>query len=157
MKLCEVVVVLENTPVEKKSIAQQKLIHDLINRVETVIFEAEKKHRAIETEPHRGNLFEVFVMAEGAGLLGDEEPNLDADKLVAVLAERWGLKQQAVDVMVNRAADLGPEKLSKMRLLLAVIRMWMEWTYAWNRWQEFHGGKPVEEPSPTPEADDNND
>ncbi len=139
----------ENIPGAKNSVVQQQLIEDLINRVETVIFEAEKKHRAIETEPHRGNLFEVFVMTEGAGLLGENEPNLDADKLVAVLAERWGLKQQAVDVMANRAADLGKDNLSKMRLLLAVIRMWMEWTYAWSRWQEFHGGKPIEDvPSP---------
>ncbi len=142
----------ENISGQKNSIAQQQLMEDLINRVEIVITEAEKKHRAIETEPHRGNLFEVFVMAEGAGLLGEDEPNLDAEKIVAVLAERWGLKQQAVDVMANRAADLGKDNLSKMRLLLAVIRMWMEWTYAWSRWPEFHGGKPETELPPQLES-----
>ena len=30
-----------------------------------------------------------------------------------------------------------------MRLLWSVMRMWMEWTYAWQRWAEFH-----QEPKP---------
>jgi hypothetical protein len=30
------------------------------------------------------------------------------------------------------------DQLAKMRLLWSVMRMWMEWDYAWERWDEFH-------------------
>lgn len=136
----------------KSFVTKEKLIHDLINRVETIIAEADKKIQAIETEPHRSNLFEVFAMADGAGLLTEDEPNLDADKLVAVLAERWGLKQQAQAVMTNRAAELGKENLNRMRLLLSTIRMWQEWSYAWSRWTEFHEAKRTMSPSQPAES-----
>jgi hypothetical protein len=28
--------------------------------------------------------------------------------------------------------------LKRLKLLSSFIRMWMEWTYAWQRWHEFH-------------------
>ena len=39
------------------------------------------------------------------------------------------------------------DQLAKMRLLWSVMRMWMEWDYAWERWAEFHK-------TPTKEAPD---
>ena len=40
------------------------------------------------------------------------------------------------------AANILPaaDQLAKMRLLWSVMRMWMEWDYAWERWDEFHKG-----------------
>ena len=40
---------------------------------------------------------------------------------------------------------LPPAQLSKLRVLWAFMRMWMEWTYAWQRWNEFHT-VPVQKP-----------
>ena len=37
--------------------------------------------------------------------------------------------------MIEGAND---EQLAKVRLLWSFMRMWMEWTYAWKRWDEFH-------------------
>jgi hypothetical protein len=39
---------------------------------------------------------------------------------------------------VARQARLPPEQLAQMRALWSFLRMWMEWTYAWQRWREFH-------------------
>jgi hypothetical protein len=33
---------------------------------------------------------------------------------------------------------MAPKHVGKMRLLWSLMRMWMEWTYAWERWPEFH-------------------
>jgi hypothetical protein len=33
---------------------------------------------------------------------------------------------------------LPADQLERMRLLWSVMRMWIEWSYAWRRWNEFH-------------------
>ena len=117
----------------------------IIDRIESILLEAERKTRPLEIDPYRAELFDLFVMADAAGfLVADqdeqaEEPEVDlsADAVLAVLAKRWGL-----DVAARRSFEqqtkLPPEHLSKMRILWAFLRMWMEWTYAWKRWPEFH-------------------
>ncbi|HUQ72802.1 MAG TPA: hypothetical protein VM165_24960, partial [Planctomycetaceae bacterium] len=90
-------------------------------------------------EPFRGRLFELFVTAEGAGCVRQgAEPDLTADGLCRQLADRMGLTDAARDTMGN-LPKLAPDKVAKMRLLWSLMRMWMEWTYAWQRWAEFHG------------------
>jgi hypothetical protein len=110
----------------------------LIDRIEAILTEAQQMRRPIEVDPFRGQLFEAFVTADAAGLLDDEaEPNLTADQLCRRLGERWGLAD-AMRESVERQQNLPPEQLSKMRMLWSVLRMWMEWEYAWARWPEFH-------------------
>ncbi len=57
----------------------------------------------------------------------------------ATVRERWGLADATRD-SVERHEKLPPAHLAKMRLLWSVLRMWMEWQYAWDRYQEFHDG-----------------
>jgi hypothetical protein len=38
-------------------------------------------------------------------------------------------------------APIAPVHMNRMRSLWSMMRMWMEWTYAWDRWEEFHRGK----------------
>ncbi|MBC8288829.1 MAG: hypothetical protein H8E37_00785, partial [Planctomycetes bacterium] len=99
------------------------------------------KVRPRELEPYRGRMFELFVVADGAGLLDEKlEPNLTSDEIARVLADRWDLRES--DAAAKLASgNMAGESLSKMRLLWSFLRMWMEWTYAWHRWQEFHDDK----------------
>lgn len=91
-------------------------------------------------EPYRGSLFELFVMADGAGLLDEDcETSLTSDAIAGMLAERWQLRTAALGT-VQQTGKMPDESLSKMRLLWSFLRMWMEWTYAWERWSEFHNG-----------------
>lgn len=110
----------------------------ILDRVQAILSEAEQTRRPLEIEPFRGQLFEVFVTADGAGLIDeDADPDLTADGLCRRLGERWGLSD-ATRESVERQQKLPPEHLAKMRLLWSVLRMWMEWQYAWSRWPEFH-------------------
>lgn len=118
--------------------SQSSLIRTIIDRIQAVIEEAEEKTSPLEMDPCRGNLFELFVMADGAGLLDDAvEPNLSSDAIAAALAERWQLRTAAMST-AQEENPLADDSLSKMRLLWSFLRMWMEWTYAWERWAEFH-------------------
>ena len=110
----------------------------IVDRVEAILIDAERQARPLELDPFRGQLFEAFVTAEAAGLLDeDSEPDLSADGLCRLLGERWGLADATRD-SVERHEKLPPAHLAKMRLLWSVLRMWMEWQYAWDRWPEFH-------------------
>lgn len=112
----------------------------IVDRVEAILIEAGRQSRPLEIDPFRGQLFEAFVTAEAAGLLRDDaEPDLTSDNLCKMLAERWGLADATRD-SVERQQKLPPAHLAKMRLLWSVLRMWMEWQYAWDRWPEFHAG-----------------
>lgn len=112
----------------------------IIDRVEAILIDADRQSRPLEIDPFRGQLFEAFVMAEAAGLLReDADPDLTSDNLCKILAERWGLADATRD-SVERQQKLPPAHLAKMRLLWSVLRMWMEWQYAWDRWPEFHAG-----------------
>jgi len=110
----------------------------IIDRVEELILNAERDTRPLEVDPVRSQLFELFVTANGAGYTADDaDPDLSADGLCRTLGQRWGLAN-ATRQAVDTAGRIPQEHLSKMRLLWSVMRMWMEWTYAWERWAEFH-------------------
>jgi hypothetical protein len=96
-------------------------------------------------------LFEFFVTADGAGLIKDDrevaafedldedsnEMDLSADSLCRLLARRWGLDMAAREAQALQTR-LPADQLERMRLLWSVMRMWIEWSYAWRRWNEFH-------------------
>lgn len=120
--------------------AEAGLADEIVNRVEKVVLDAERAAKPLEVDPYRGQLFELFVTAEGAGYVQSEaERDLSADGLCRELAARWGLADATRDAFSHQTR-LPPEQLNKMRQLWSVLRMWMEWTYAWERWSEFHPG-----------------
>ncbi|HVJ88118.1 MAG TPA: hypothetical protein VM452_20810 [Caulifigura sp.] len=104
-------------------------------QVEELILESERTQKPLEVDPYRSRLFELFVTAHGAGLVA--EGALTADGLCQTLATRWGLRT-AAQSSVRDNARLPPEHMARMRSLWSMMRMWMEWTYAWQRWDEFH-------------------
>lgn len=110
----------------------------ILDRVEELILLAEKETKPLELDPLRSELFELFVTANGAGYTVEgANPDLTADALCRALSARWGLADAAKSAM-GASGRLPADQLSKMRLLWSVMRMWMEWTYAWDRWPEFH-------------------
>lgn len=120
------------------SSASRELANDIIQRVAKLVSEAEAETKPLELDPYRGQLFELFVMADAAGFVSEEaEIDLTADNLCRELASHWGLAS-ATQNAVESQAKLPPEQLSKMRILWSVLRLWMEWDYAWKRWEEFH-------------------
>jgi hypothetical protein len=120
------------------AVSQASLMQTIIKRIQSIIEEAESAVQPLELDPHRSSLFELFVMADGAGLLKESaERNLTSDSIAKALAERWDLRSAASDSFQSQD-NIKAESLSKMRLLWSFLRMWMEWTYAWERWAEFH-------------------
>ncbi len=115
-----------------------QLAKNVIDRVESLLLKAEAATKPLELDPYRSQLFEMFVMAEAAGfLVTDSKPDLTADGMVCELSQRWQLAA-ATHESVQHQSKLSSEQLSKMRLLWSFLRMWMEWTYAWQHWPEFH-------------------
>jgi hypothetical protein len=120
------------------------LAADILNRVESVLLEAGQDTKPLEIEPYRSQLFELFVTAEGAGAIDDDaDPDLSADGLCRELSERWGLGESAREA-VQQEKKFTPDQLARMRLMWSLMRMWMEWSYAWKRWSEFHQDPPGE-------------
>jgi hypothetical protein len=118
-------------------VSQASLIEHVAAQLQLVVDEAEANTRPLEMEPYRGRLFELFVLANGAGLTDDAvEPNLSSDAVARLLTERWGL--QEVNSTAAAARAMSNDGVAKMRLLWSLLRMWMEWCYAWDRWAEFH-------------------
>lgn len=119
-------------------VSQASLIEHVASRLQEIVDEAEANTKPLEMEPYRGRLFELFVLANGAGLTDEElEPNLTSDAVARLLAERWGLRQE-VSSSAESAKAISNDGVAKMRLLWSLLRMWMEWCYAWDRWAEFH-------------------
>ena len=132
---------------------QQTVAEQILNGIEALMDEAKAATKPLEVDPYRSRLFEFFVTADGANLIGDErtssasevngdtsdESDLSADGLCRSLARRWGLDMAARD-SVAQQSRLAADQLEQMRLLWSVMRMWMEWNYAWCRWEEFHAG-----------------
>jgi hypothetical protein len=133
---------------------QQKVAEQILNGIEALIEEAKAATKPLEVDPYRARLFELFVTAHGAALVGDErsepaggpmdeeqvasdESDMSADGLCRSLARRWGLDMAARDSVASQSR-LSGDQLEQMRLLWSVMRMWMEWNYAWCRWEEFH-------------------
>lgn len=126
--------------------ADRSLAHNLIDRLEQLILEAERSNKPLEVDPLRDRLFELFVTAEAAGRMPeDTEEDLTADGICRSLAHRWGLAE-ATRESFEHQTQLPPEHLSRMRLLWSLMRMWMEWDYAWKRWPEFHHHAPPGRP-----------
>jgi hypothetical protein len=127
-----------NPAVEVSEVTERDLASNLLNRIDQLIQSAERQKKPLEVDPFRAQLFELFVTAEAAGYVIDADgTELTADGLCRQLAERWGLRA-ATEESVRGQTRLPPEQLARMRSLWSVMRMWMEWTYAWHRWPEFH-------------------
>ncbi|WP_373649740.1 hypothetical protein [Schlesneria sp. DSM 10557] len=110
----------------------------IVDRLEEIILLAERETKPLELDPLRKELFELFVTANGAGYTEDDsDPDLSADGICRTLGTRWGLADAARSA-VESTGRIPSTHLSKMRLLWSLMRMWMEWTYAWSRWEEFH-------------------
>lgn len=135
------------------SSVQRTVAEQILNGIEALIEEAKAATKPLEVDPYRSRLFELFVTADGANLIGDErtssineddkaedETDLSADGVCRSLARRWGLDMAARD-SVAQQSKLNGDQLEQMRLLWSVMRMWMEWNYAWCRWEEFHSEK----------------
>lgn len=121
------------------SSAQELLSLLITQEVEKVILRAERSGKPLELDPYRRQLFKLFVRAHESGILSkDAEIDLTAENLCRVLSKRWGLSE-ATKKSVEDQTKLPDEHLSRMRLLWSMMRLWMEWTYAWDRWKEFHG------------------
>ena len=128
---------------------QQTVARQILSGIEELAGEAQAATKPLEVDPYRSRLFEFFVTADGAGLIGDErssslneesdddETDLSADGLCRSLARRWGLDMAARDSAAQQT-KLPADQLERMRLLWSLMRMWMEWNYAWCRWHEFH-------------------
>ena len=130
--------------------SSHSLQEDLLRQVMRVLEAAQLETRPLELDPARTELFSLFVTAHGAGFLEEEGPvDLTADALCKLLAQRWGL-DQAAQQSVSAQQKLQGEDLARLRLLWSLMRMWMEWTYAWQRWDEFHPAAESEiNPKPT--------
>ena len=123
------------------SYAKQALADTILERLDALLREAREAGKPLELDPYREQLFELFVMADAAGYLDeDSSPDLSADAVCRQLAERWGLSSAAQEAFANQQ-KLDPEALTQMRLLWSMMRLWMEWDYAWTRWGEFHQGQ----------------
>lgn len=120
------------------------LAQDLIDQIEEVLQNATKQGQPIELDPHRARLFELFVMADATGFIEEgSDPDLSCDGVARDLAARWNLARN-LGGGLSQPSSLPPDQLSRLRLLWSFMRLWMEWSYAWKRWDEFHG------PSGTP-------
>ena len=114
------------------------LARDLVDRIEEVLRTAASAGQPIEIDPHRSRLFELFVLAEATGFLAEaSDPDLSCDGVARDLAARWNLAQN-MGGGLSQPSSMPPEELGRLRLLWSFMRMWMEWTYAWQRWDEFH-------------------
>jgi len=123
-------------------VSQASLIEHIASQLQEVVDEAEANTKPLEMDPYRGRLFELFVLADSAGLTDEEvEPNLTSDAVARILAERWGLRQE-VSSSAEAAKAISNNGVAKMRLLWSLLRMWMEWCYAWDCWAKFHDEPP---------------
>jgi hypothetical protein len=114
------------------------LAHDLVERIDDILQGARASGQPIELDPHRSRLFELFVMAEATGFLKEGgEADLSCDGVARALADRWSLARN-LGGELSQPSALPPEQLSRLRMLWSFMRMWMEWSYAWQRWDEFH-------------------
>ena len=114
------------------------LADDIVSQLDELIQQSIQDNKPLEVDPARSRLFELFVTADGAGYLHEVgDPDLTADSICKLLASRWGLDSAAQE-SVAQQAQIPQESLAQMRVLWSFLRMWMEWTYAWERWGEFH-------------------
>jgi len=124
-------------PLSAASEPARLLAQDLIDRIEQLILQAEQEAVPVEVDPKRPRLFQMFAEAEAAEFLSDESPiDLSCDAIARHLADRWNLRD--LGQAVSQPTRLPPSQLKRLRVLWSFMRLWMEWTYAWQRWREFH-------------------
>ncbi|MCA8990508.1 MAG: hypothetical protein KDA69_04390 [Planctomycetaceae bacterium] len=115
----------------------KKFARNILDRLEDIVIEAETTGKPLEVDPFRGQIFELFVQCEAANCVHDEaDPDLSSDGICQTLAERWGLREAAQE-SIRSQEKMSTDAVGRMRLLWSILRMWMEWTYAWQRWPEF--------------------
>ena len=118
--------------------AADSLAGKILDSVVQLVSDAERATRPLEVDPYRNRLFALFVTANGAGYTRDgADPDLSAEGLGRQLAARWNLADAARSSMQSQR-QLNADELAKMRMMWSVMRLWMEWNYAWERWAEFH-------------------
>jgi hypothetical protein len=146
---------------EARQIRQSAIRHTL-GELETVLAEAQAATRPLEMEPWRSRIFNAFVHAWHADLIPDEsqasafdecdeddpELQLTADTLCRVLAQRSGLDLAAREAQ-SLQTRLPADQLERMRLLWSLMRMWMEWSYAWHRRHQAQPTDPAAENTST--------
>ena len=125
---------------------QSSLAKKIVDGIDAIIQESTDATKPLEVDPYRSRLFELFVTAQGAGFLDEDSPNdLTADGLCRQLSARWGLGEAARS-SIEQQQRMSQTELGQMRQLWSVMRMWMEWDYAWERWPEFHADEQPGEP-----------
>ena len=131
--------------------SKPSLATHIVNGVERLVLDAIDSTRPLELDPARSELFQLFAAAEEAGMIADDSnvgvfdgfddestaTDLSADSLCRLLARRWGLDMAAREAQALQTR-LPADQLERMRVLWSMMRMWMEWSYAWRRWSEFH-------------------
>lgn len=139
-------------PLSAASEPARLLAQDLIDRIEQLILQAEQEAVPLEVDPQRPRLFQMFAEAEAAGFLSDESPiDLSCDAIARNLADRWNLRD--LGQAVAQPTRLPPSQLKRLRVLWSFMRLWMEWTYAWQRWREFHPSEGESSNNPSTETD----
>ena len=139
---------MSSIPVDPEVVAlRRRQVRSVLGELETVLVEAQAATRPLELDPWRSRVFAGFVEAWRAGLIPDEGEarayadadeddaglQLTADVLCRLLAQRWGLDLAAREAQTLQTR-LPSDQLERMRLLWSLMRMWMEWSYAWHRW-----------------------
>ena len=121
-----------------------------------VITNAIEVKSPIEVDPCRSQIFELFVTAEAAGLIDEDRQSqpLSSGELTRRLGRMWGLGT-AIEEVSGDQSQLSPGDLERVRRLWSLLRMWLEWSYAWKRWPEFHqaGRTVLPPPSDAPATD----
>lgn len=139
-----------DTPTGRKA-SKPSLAKHIVNGVEQLVLDAIERTKPLEVDPARSQLFQFFVAADEAGMIADDSnvgvfdgfdeegsvTDLSADSLCRLLARRWGLDMAAREAQALQTR-LPADQLERMRVLWSMMRMWMEWSYAWRRWKEFH-------------------
>lgn len=140
----------KGSPTDDQTSKPSLPIH-IVNGVERLVLDAIARTKPLEVDPARSQLFELFVAAEKAGMISDDSnvgvfdgfeeegsvTDLSADSLCRLLARRWGLDMAAREAQAQQTR-LPADQLERMRVLWSMMRLWMEWSYAWRRWHEFH-------------------
>lgn len=128
--------------------ARRRQLRSILGELETVLTEAQAATRPLEIDPWRSRIFSVFAESWRSGLIPNEaearafidadeddpELQLTADAICRLLAQRWGLDLAAREAQTLQTRLPG-DQLERMRLLWSLMRMWMEWSYAWHQWR----------------------
>jgi hypothetical protein len=124
-----------------------RLAGDLIDQIETLILDAEESGKPLEVDPQRAQLFDLFAQADAAGFLAEgASPDLSSDAVAKELASRWNLRN--LGAAISQPTALPAAQFARLRVLWSFLRMWMEWSYAWERWAEFKRPQPTGEAAP---------